>query len=209
MITILLADDHPLARAGIRHFLSAEPDLMIIGEAENGMEAQKLTSELHPQILLLDLKMPGPRPAEVEKWIRINCPETITLVLTAHDRDAYLAEMMNTGIRGYLTKSQGAEQLISAIRRAIQGEDLFTIEQKLRAKRWRETEGAKWEALTEREREILKLLCEGMDHQSISVRLDITERTIAYHITNLLKKLNVNSSLRAIAWAHKYFGDDI
>ena len=130
MITIVIADDHPVARAGIHNLLSSDPDLIIVGEAEDGIEAQALIERLRPNILLLDLKMPGPRPADIERYVRTNHPETITLVLTAHDRDVYLADMVNAGISGYFSKSVRGETLIKAIHRAVEGENLITEEQK-------------------------------------------------------------------------------
>jgi DNA-binding NarL/FixJ family response regulator len=138
MITIVIADDHPIARAGIRTLLSADPSLVIVGEAENGIEAQQLVEELHPNILLLDLKMPGPHPADIERRIRTHHPDTITLVLTAHDRDVYLADMIAAGVKGYFQKSLHGEALIKAIHRAVEGENLITDEQEERVKKWRE-----------------------------------------------------------------------
>ncbi len=96
-ITLILADDESVARTGLRTMLLQSGEIEVLGEAQNGFEARRLVAELHPQILLLDLKMPGPRPAELEGWVRKNHPETITLILTAHDRDAYLAGMMDAG----------------------------------------------------------------------------------------------------------------
>lgn len=128
-ITILLADDHPLALMGIRDLLAQAEDMEIIGEAEDGFQVQELVPTLRPNVLLLDLKMPGPRPAEIERWVRENFPETVTLVLTAHDRDRYLANMLEAGAAGYMDKNITAETLIDAIRRAVKGEILFDQEQ--------------------------------------------------------------------------------
>src|SRR5512143_632923 len=119
LITVLIADDHPIARAGIRTILEEAPDLRVIGEAEDGDAAQNLVAELQPRVLLLDLKMPGLSSAEVEKWVRNNFPNVITLVLTAHDRDAYLSQMLEAGVSGYMDKNTRGEQLIAAIRRAV------------------------------------------------------------------------------------------
>lgn len=141
IITVLLADDHPATRAGIRAMLSRHPDIQVVGEAENGNEVEKLVDKLCPQILLLDLVMPGPAPAELERRIREKHPEVITLVLTAHDRDAYLANMIDAGVSGYLHKTERAERLAEAIRRAAHGEILFDSEQLKRARDWREGAG--------------------------------------------------------------------
>jgi DNA-binding NarL/FixJ family response regulator len=203
MITILLADDHAIARTGLRDILSAVSDFQIVGEAQNGNEAQELVAKLRPQILLLDLKMPGLRSAEVEKWVRENHPETNTLILTAHDRDFYLKEMMDAGATGYFNKSERAESLIDAIRRAANQEILFTQEQFDRVRRWNRNEGKKWESLSKRERETMKLLVRGLDNNQIAASLGISERTAIFHVTNLMQKLDVESRQQAAAWAIK------
>jgi NarL family two-component system response regulator LiaR len=208
-ITILLADDHPTTRAGIRAILQEASDIKVIGEADNGNDTMRLVAELSPQILLLDLQMPGPSPAELEKWVRMNYPNTITLVLTAHDRDAYLASMIDAGAVGFLSKTKRAEQLIAAIRRAARGEILFESKQLVRAQRWREEVGSKWQKLTNREREILQLLAGGLDNMTIAEKLKVSPKTIAFHVTNVLGKLDVKSRHEAIAWLHKYFPENL
>lgn len=208
VITVLLADDHPTTRAGIRAILQETTDIQVIGEAENGFQVQEMVAELRPSILLLDLVMPGPTPAQLEKWVRANFPETITLVLTAHDRDAYLASMMDAGASGFLSKTETGERIVSAIRRAASGTPLFTEEQFERALRWKQAAGEKWQTLTEREREIIRLLVEGYDNKDIAQKLNIAPKTTAFHITNILKKLEVKSRHEAIAWVHKYLPDN-
>lgn len=209
IITVLLADDHPLARAGIRKLLIEANDLEIIGEAEDGFQVQELVAQLRPQVLLLDLKMPGPRPAELEKWVRENHPETVTLVLTSHDRDAYLSAMMEAGASGYMDKNIKSEQLISAIRRAVSGEILFDKAQQKRANQWQEDVGKKIELLTHQEHAILILLAQGMDNQTMAARLSIAEKTIAFHLKNIFTKLQVESRLQAALWAKDHLSDDL
>ncbi len=208
-ITLLLADDDPIARAGIRSLLSQAEDIQVIGEAQDGFEAQRLVAELRPRILLLDLKMPGPRPAELEKWVRENYPYTDTLVLTSHDRNAYLTSMMDSGAAGYLSKGESADQLISAIRRAAQGEIIFDDSQISRADDWRKEVGEKLNRLTPKEKRVLELLAQGLDSKSIADSLDISVKTVSYHITNLLSKLNVSSRQEATIWALKHLSDDL
>ncbi len=208
-ISLLLTDDDPITRAGIRAVLSKAADLKIVGEAKNGFEAQQMMGKLRPKILLLDLKMPGLSPAELEKWVRKNYPETVTLVLTAHDRDAYLASMMEAGAAGYMAKGESAERLIGAIRRAAQGEILFDIEQFTRARQWHEAVSEKWSRLTARERQVLKLIAEGMDNKAIAKTLKITSKTAAFHVTHILEKLGVDSRQKAVAWLHAHFSDDL
>lgn len=209
IISVLLADDHPVTRAGIRAILDEAHDIQVVGEAKDGTEAQELVAQLHPRILLLDLQMPGPRPVEIEKWVRVHCPDTTTLVLTGHDRDAYLVSMMETGAAGFISKGVPAENLVRAIRRAAQGEILFNGEQLARARRWREKVGGKWESLTEREQEVLRLLAQGLDNETISEALCVTTRTVESHITNILRKLGGSSRLEAVTWVRDHLPDDL
>jgi DNA-binding NarL/FixJ family response regulator len=133
--------------------------------------------------------MPGPQPIEIERWVRAHYPETITLILTAHDLDAYLAGMVETGAAGFINKNEPTERLIKAIRRAVYGEYLFTGEQLARASRWREVAGDKWESLTGRERQVLQLLAQGLGNAEIAGTLGVKVKTVAYHVANILKKL--------------------
>jgi DNA-binding NarL/FixJ family response regulator len=209
MVTIIVADDHPLARAGIHNLLKSDLDLVIVGEAENGIEAMELVEKLRPNVLLLDLRMPGPWPAEIERYVRTNFPETVTLVLTSHDRDAYLSDMIEAGVSGYFSKSVRGEELIKAIHRAVEGENLITEEQLERVRQWHENGSDKQKVLTEREKEILILMSRGQNNTDISRELGITYRTTAFHVTNLLKKLGVNSRQKAITWAYENLGEDL
>jgi DNA-binding NarL/FixJ family response regulator len=199
-ITVLIADDHEVTRKGICAFLAQAPDLQIVGEARDGDELKRLVAELRPQILLLDLIMPDHSPVEFEKWVRENYPETITLVLTAHDRDAYLSNMMEAGVAGYLDKKLRAGQLIASIRRAARGEILFDEKQLDRARRWREEVNGKWESLSNREREVLQRLTEGMDNNVIAASLEITINTVEKHLRNIYLKLGITSRSEAILW---------
>jgi DNA-binding NarL/FixJ family response regulator len=208
-ISLLLADDDPIIRAGLRAVLTKAADIRIVGEARDGLEAQQMVGKLRPTILLLDLKMPGLSPSELEKWVREHYPETITLVLTAHDRDAYLAGMMEAGAAGYMSKGESAERLIGAIRRAARGEILFDVAQFARARQWRENVSQKWDSLTDRERQVLKLIAEGMDNKAIAKALKITSKTAAFHVTNILEKLGVDSRQKAVAWIHANPSDDL
>ena len=208
-ISLLLADDDPIARAGIRALLAEATDIKIVGEAKDGLEAREMVGRLRPAILLLDLKMPGLAPAELEKWVREHYPEIVTLVLTSHDRDAYLAGMMEAGAAGYMSKSESAERLIGAIRRAAGGEILFDVEQFARARHWRENVSQKLASLTERERQVLRLIAEGMDNKAIARSLEITSKTAAFHVTNILEKLELDSRQKAVAWIHAHLSDDL
>ena len=199
-ITVLIADDHEMTRKGIRGFLEQAQDMQIVGEAQDGDEIKRLVAKLRPQMLLLDLIMPKLSPTKLEKWARENYPETITLILTAHDRDAYLASMMEAGAAGYLDKKMRAGDLISSIRRAARGEFLFDKKQLERARRWREAVSGKWESLSKREREVLQMLTEGAENNAIAASLEITINTVEKHLKNIYRKLGVSSRSEAICW---------
>ncbi len=200
IITVVLADDHPLTRDGIRKALEHAADISIVGEANDGIEAQKLISELRPKILVLDLIMPGLHPAEVEKWARENYPDTATLVLTGHDRDAYLAQMVDAGVAGYLTKNESGERLISAIRRAAKGDSIFDEQQIARAQRWKNDVENKWGSLTQRERKILSLVANGKGNKEVASMLKITSKTVEKHFGSIYEKLGVKSKTEAALW---------
>ena len=199
-ITVLVADDHPLALEGVRSILEKAAEIKIVGEAQDGNEIKPMIAKLHPHILLLDLKMPNLDPVEMEKWVRENYPETLTLVLTAHDKDVYLANMMEAGAVGYLDKKLQASQLISTIRRAARGEFVYDKEQIERAKRWREKVTGIWESLSKREREVLQLLTEGKDNNGIAESLTISINTVEKHLKNIYGKLRVTSRTEAVHW---------
>lgn len=199
-ITVLVVDDHPLALAGVRKILESAEDIAIVGETQDAARVQELVAELRPRILLLDLKMPGLRPAELEKWVRENYPETDTLVLTAHDRDSYLVSMMEAGAKGFLSKEDSEHKLLSAIRRTAGGASLFDTEQIARATRWKEAVCDKWERLSEQERRVLELMGKSLDNRAIANQLGVTPKTVEYHTTNIFRKLGVKTRPEAVVW---------
>ena len=199
-ITVLIADDHEITRKGIREVLEQLPDMEVLGEAQDGDEIRQSVAQQKPKILLLDLVMPNHSPVEFEKWVRVNYPETITLVLTAHDRDPYLSQMMEAGVAGYLDKKLRAADLVTAIRRAANGEYLFDKSQFERARRWREEIQRRWDSLSGRERAVLQLLTAGQDNRTIGACLGIKINTVEKHLENIYKKLGVSSRTEAIHW---------
>ena len=200
IITILIADDHPAWIEGVRSIIHKAPDMHVVGEVEDGNQIKQKVTELQPDVLLLDLVMPNHKPAELEKWVRENYPEIVTLVLTAHHRDAYLAGMMNAGVAGYFDKKMKANDMLAAIRRAARGEFLFDKEQMKSVRQWRDEVSRKWESLTGREREVLQMLTEGMENKAIAKSLRITINTIEKHLDNIYKKLGVTSRSEATHW---------
>ena len=200
IITILIADDHPAWVEGVRAIIHKAPDMQVVGEVEDGDQIKQKVSELQPDVLLLDLVMPHHDPTELERWVRENYPEVVTLVLTAHDRDAYLAGMLEAGVTGYFDKKMRTNDMLAAIRRAARGELLIDKEQIQRVKRWREEVTTKWESLSDRERDALQLLTEGKDNNSIAVSLGISINTVEKHLKNVYEKLGVSSRTEAVHW---------
>jgi NarL family two-component system response regulator LiaR len=208
-IRIVLADDHAVTRLGIRQVLEAAPDMEVVGEAENGDQAQDLVAELRPDVVLLDLVMPGCSAFEVEKWVRTNHPETVALILTGHDRQRFLAQAVNQGVQGYLTKDQAEARLLKAIRRAVSGECLITDEQIERADRWNREVGQPWNSLTEREQLVLKLFASGYDGPTIAGQLKISIKSVEFHATHIYEKLGVAARVQAVAWYCTHRPDEI
>ncbi len=202
-IHVLLVDDHPQTRQGIRATLEKTPDIVVVGEAGDGAEAQALVAALRPDILLLDLVMPGPRPADIERWVRAEYPETVTLILTGHARDALLAEMEEAGAVGLLDKAVAAPALVEAIRRAAAGEVLYTPEQQARVRRWREEVGQRWDNLTEREQEVAQQIATGKTNGQIAETLEIGEHTVETHVSNVLRKLALATRTEVAVWLWK------
>ncbi len=208
-IRVVIADDHEVARQGICAILAKPSDIQVVGQARNGKEAQRLVAELCPDVLLLDLIMPETRASEVISWVRQHCPETVTLVLTGHDRDAYLSQVVEAGASGYLTKGQGSERLIEAIRCAKRGESFITEDLLDRALWWRAEVAERWESLSKRERQVLHFLVEGLDNVTIAERLDVTVKTADYHVANIKQKLQVSTRLEAVTWVHEHVPKDM
>jgi two-component system, NarL family, response regulator LiaR len=203
-IRVVIVDDHQLLRVGLRSVLEKMPDIEVVGEAADGNEAKALTLQLHPDVLLLDLVIPGTRPSEVEAWVRKNSPQTTTLILTGHARDAYLATMLEAGVAGFLSKSEPPEKLVEAIRRAALGQVMFSQDQELRAARWMARVGNRWHALTERERQVLEWMVQGVDNEAIADFMGIAVNTVRNHMRQIFKKLNVKSRNEAIAFVLRH-----
>lgn len=199
-VRVLLVDDHPATRQGIALILAAAPDIEFVGEAETGLDAQQMVVKHRPDVLLLDLIMPDVKPYEVEKWVRTNYPETITLILTGHEREYFLAQAVEEQVAGFLTKRVHPEQLINAIRRAAQGESLFSEEQFESAARWKEKVGAAWSSLSEREKMVLCLLAEGMDNGQIATKLCVGLKGVKNYVWRILNKLHLHTRSEAIVW---------
>ena len=181
-IRVLLADDHPLVRAGIRAILMSEADVTLIGEAIDGHQAQRMSQDLQPDVLLLDLNMPGPPPMDMVAYMRTHCPTVKVLVLTAHDDDAYVRGLITAGVAGYVLKDEAIEVVVQAIRAVARGGTWFSQPIVTKLVRWKS--GALMPSdsatLTDRELDVLRLVVAGKTDQEIGRQLGIAERTVRY-----------------------------
>jgi DNA-binding NarL/FixJ family response regulator len=202
MIQVLLADDHPFVRAGIRAIITAEPDLTLVGEASNGHETLHMSVQHQPDVLLLDLRMPGPPPTEIVPYVHQHCPNTHVLILTAYDDEVYVRRMASLAISGYVLKEEATESIVLAIRAIMRGEVWFSqsIMDKL-AHHQGHNQCALEQLLTARERQILDLLIEGWDNGRIASTLNLAEQTVRNHLSRIYLKLDVRSRTEAIMWA--------
>lgn len=204
MITIFLADDHQILRQGLRKLLEEQSGFQVVGETGDGLEAVKLVETLHPQILVVDIVMPGLNGLDVIRSVRQRSGNTRIIVLSMHSNEAYVAEALRNGASGYLLKEQSSTELIRAIQEVATGNTYLTTALAERAldvyiAKTGHTISDPYELLTERERQVLHLAAEGCSNAEIAERLSIGVRTVETHRANLMQKLrlkNPNDLLR-------------
>jgi two-component system, NarL family, response regulator LiaR len=199
-IRILLVDDHTVVRKGLRTFLSYDPDLEVVGEAADGAQALCLARELTPDLVLMDLLMPGMDGIEATAAIRRELPETEVLALTSVLEDASVVGAVRAGAIGYLLKDTQAEALCQAIKAAADGQVQLTPKAAARLMQAISAPQSP-EALTERETEVLRLLAQGYSNKQIARNLNNTEKTIKTHVSRILSKLGVQSRTQATLYA--------
>ncbi len=206
---ILLTDDHTLFRQGLRNLISAELDLEVVGEARNAEEAVEQARDLRPDLVIMDIGMPGLSSFEAVRRMRKERPELKALFLTMYDDEDYLAECLEAGGSGYLLKDAPAEQLILALREIRRGGKylsppiLARLVEDLRCRRPEERFKPRLSTLTPREREILKLLAEGLSVKEIAARLDLSIKTVEAHKFNLMRKLDIHNKAQLVQYAIK------
>jgi DNA-binding NarL/FixJ family response regulator len=205
-IRILLADDHAILRDGIRARLADYPDMIVIGEAEDGHWAVHLTHELHPDVVLMDIGMPRLNGLEATRQIKHDQPEVAVLILTMHDNEEYLRQVLAAGASGYVLKRAAASELVAAIRAVHRGEAALSpavarmlIEEYLKSEDGRITSTPS--DLTPREREVLQLIAEGHTSKQIAELLCLSVKTVQAHRTGLMQKLDLHDRGDLIKYA--------
>lgn len=198
----MLADDHPLARAGIRKFLNKATDIEIIAEAENGYDALELAKRLVPDVLLLDIELPGLKGLEVARELQaIDSPVKI-LVLSTYDDKQFIFSLLGNGASGYLTKEEVPETIVEAVRGVARGEKGW-VSRRVAAimSAWTQTDETSGKSLTPREFDVLKWVVKGKTNQEIGMELGISQKTVEKHLESVFAKLKVTSRVEAAVLA--------
>ena len=202
--SILLVDDHPLLRKGLRQLISMNSDLEVVAEASNGIEAVKLGSELDPDLILLDLNMQGMDGLETLRQLRDQGVTSRIVMLTVSDADEDVLQAISLGADGYLLKDMEPEELLEQIVRALNGKMVLSeavtqvLATALRNPSTKSDAGL--DSLTQREAEILKYIAKGLSNKLIARALDISDGTVKVHVKHLLKKLHLRSRVEAAVW---------
>jgi DNA-binding NarL/FixJ family response regulator len=203
-IRVLLADDHPIIRSGIRMLLEQAPDIVVVGETDRGDDVVGLVGRLHPDVLLLDMEMPGKSGVDVARELQSSGAAVRILVLSAYDDDQYISSLLTNGAAGYLTKEEALGTIVEAVRGVARGEEGWFSRRaaaQIAAMARKESSGGM--GLTERETEVLEMLSKGWTNTRIAHEMTVSERTVRFHLTNIYDKLGVSSRAEAIAWALK------
>lgn len=205
-ISVLIADDHALVRHGIRDFLELQVDLSVVGEADSGEAAVRLARELVPDVVLIDLVMPGMGGVEATRQVKQVSPHSQIIVLTSYHEDEYIFPALRAGALSYILKDIGPEELAETVRRAAHGESV--LHPRVAARVVQEVRGARSDPpnlftdLSDRELEVLRLIADGLANAEIARRLVISEKTVKGHVSNILSKLHILDRTQAavVAW---------
>lgn len=206
-IRVLLADDHTILRAGLKMMLNAQPDIEVVGEAQDGRQALQEAQRLQPDLVLMDITMPDMNGIEATKQIKKLLPDIKVLVLTMHEHDEYVFQTLRAGASGYMLKEAADTELITALRVIQSGQFYLSpaaqsvmVGDYLQRVRTGEEKDS-YSSLTEREREILKLVAEGFTNNQIAERLVISPKTVDTHRTHIMDKLNLHSRAELVKYA--------
>ncbi len=208
MTTIVLADDHHVVRQGLRVLLEAEPNFSVVGEAAEGLAVIEMVERLKPNVLIVDVMMPGVNGLEVTRQVRQRSPETRVVILSMYANEAYVLEALRIGAAGYVLKGANAAALIQAVREVAAGRRYLSppltdhaIEAYLQKAQAAPLD--RYETLTTREREVLHLTAEGYSHSETAARLGISPRTAETHRANLMRKLGLKTQTDLVRYAFR------
>lgn len=205
-IRVVLVDDHAIVRTGLRMLFQTEPDIAIVGEADSGEAAIAAVTALKPDVVVMDIAMPGMSGIEATRRIKAVSPETAVLALTMHEEEPYFFQMLEAGASGYVPKRAAADDLVSAVRVVAQGQVfLYPSLARLLVQDYLQRETAdqieETELLTPREREVLTLIAQGLTNREIAEALVISVKTVDRHRENIMHKLNLHSRVELVKYA--------
>ena len=207
-IKILLADDHPILREGVRSVLKKESDIEVVGVAEDGRKALELVRQITPDIVVIDITMPNLNGVDATRQIIRDCPKVKVIALSIHSSRQFVINMLKAGATGYILKECTPEEIVKAIRAVFAGEIyLAPLKVVSIVAEWAkdpQKSESQLDILTDREREVLSLLAQGHITRDIAQSLSISNSTTRNHIQNILHKLNVHSRLEAVAYAYEH-----
>lgn len=203
-ITVLLVDDHAMIRRGIQAYLKTHEDIQIVGEAASGAEAVRLSAELVPDVVLMDLVMPGGDGIEATAGIKQVSPRSHIVILTSFHENNHLLPAIKAGALSYLLKDVSAEELVAAIRKAARGEAVLhprIAVQLMQSLHEKQSDRDPFAELSERELQVLHLIAQGLSNASIAERLFISEKTVKSHVGNILSKLHLDDRTQVAVYA--------
>ncbi len=204
-ITLLITDDHVLVRQGIRTFLELQPDLTVLGEADSGENAVRMAAELVPDVVLMDLVMPGIGGVEATRQVKQASPRSQIIVLTSYHEDEYIFPALRAGALSYVLKDVGPDELADTVRKAARGE--FVLHPRVASRVVQELQGRKRDTpnlftdLSDRELDVLRLIADGRSNAEIADILIISEKTVKSHVSNILGKLHMMDRTQAAVFA--------
>jgi DNA-binding NarL/FixJ family response regulator len=199
-IRVLIADDHFVIRDGLSAMLASSDEFEIVGQAEDGREAIRLTQELQPDVVLLDIQMPKVDGIEATYRIRRQFPKIQVVILSTFDQDEYVYQSLQAGAKGYVLKDSGLDELLAVVRAAARGESLLSTNITTKLVAYISTP-QRGQRLTNREGEVLSLVAKGLRNREIARRLCISEQTVKNHINHIITKLGVQSRTEAVSLA--------
>ena len=203
-IRVMLVDDHTVVRSGLGAVLATSDDMLLVGEAADGDEAVRVCQRTNPDVILMDLLMPRMDGVAATKAVLAACPQVKIIALTSFKEKEYVEGALKAGATGYLLKNVSAEELVGAIRRAVSGQPSLSPEAaQVLIKKVNEPAQPDYD-ITEREKEILALMVEGLSNADIASRLIVSQSTVKFHVSNILSKLAATSRTEAVALAIKH-----
>jgi two-component system, NarL family, response regulator NreC len=206
-LRLLVADDHPIVRHGLRKIVEAQPDWEIVGEASDGQDAVQQTLRLRPDVAIVDIGMPVVDGIEATRQISQRCPDVQVLILSMHADEAYVVRSLQAGAKGYLLKDSAGADLIQAVAAAAQGKSFFSpavarvmLDDYMRHLA-EQGKTDPYESLSERERQIFHLIANGQSNKEIASLLNLSPRTVETHRANILEKLHLHSAIELVLYA--------